>query len=111
MLVNWLYNGIKTLLFLWWTITVRSVSKGTYIERPPVYKDHLEIFWISSLYPQSAYMYFCGLGCLKKGVISYSKSISDVKKKARPRKCKLLNDLKVRNHCEAKKKRYTSKAV
>jgi len=24
---------------------------------------------------------------------------------------KLLNDLKVRNHCEAKKKRYTSKVV
>jgi len=30
------------------------------------------------------------------------------KKKARTRKCKLLNDLKVWNHCEAKKKRYTS---
>jgi len=105
MFVNWLYGGIRTLLFLWWTITVEPVLKGTCIERPPVYKEHIEILWISSLYPQSAYM-ACAVS--KKDVISYSKSISDVKKKARPRKCKLLNDLKVWNH---KNKRYTSKAV
>jgi len=45
-----------------------------------VYKDHLIILWMSSLYPQSAYMYFCGLCCLKKDVISYPKNISTVKK-------------------------------
>ena len=38
---------------------------------------------------------------------SYPKSISAVKK-ARPRKCKLLRDLKMWYHCEAKKKSYTS---
>jgi len=43
MLVNWLYGGIRKLLFLWWTITVEPVLKGTCIEIPPVYKDHLEI--------------------------------------------------------------------
>jgi len=80
MLVSWLYGGIRTLLFLWWTITVEPILKGTCIEIPLVYEDHLEIFWISSLYPQNAYMYFCGLCCLKKYVISYSKNISDVKK-------------------------------
>jgi len=80
---------------------------GICIERPPVYKNHLKILWISSLYPQSAYMYICGLCCLKKDVISYPKNISDVKKG----EAKLLNDLKVCIHCEAKKKRYTSKAV
>jgi len=42
--------------------------------------------------------------------LSYPKNISPVKK-ARTRMCKLLNDLKVWNHCEAKKKIYTSKAV
>jgi len=36
-LVNWLYDGIRTLLFLWWTITVEPVLKWTCIERPPVY--------------------------------------------------------------------------
>jgi len=36
MLVNWLYDGIITLLFLWWAITVEPVLKGTCIERPPV---------------------------------------------------------------------------
>jgi len=56
------------------------VLKGTFIEILPVYKDHLEILWISNLYPQSACMYFCVLCCLKKDVISYSKYISDVKK-------------------------------
>jgi len=100
--VNWLYGGIRTLLF--WTITVKPVLNGTCIE---IYKDHLEILWISSLYPQSAYMDFCGLCCLKKDVISYSKNISDIKKG----EAKLLKDLKVWNHCEAKKKRYTSKVV
>jgi len=41
MLDNWLYfSGIRTLLFLWWTITVEFVLKGTCIEGPPVYKDH-----------------------------------------------------------------------
>jgi len=74
MLINWLYDGIRTLLFLWWTITVELVLKGTCIEI-----DHLEILWISSLYSQSAYVYFCDLCCLKKDVISYSKNISDVK--------------------------------
>jgi len=54
--------------------------EGICIERPPVYKDYRKILWISSLYPQSAYMYFCGLCCLKKDLISYSKNISDVKK-------------------------------
>jgi len=75
-----LYGGIRTLLFLWWTIIVEPVLKETCTEIPPVYKDHLEILWISSLYPQSTYMYFCGLCCLKKDVISYSKNIFDVKK-------------------------------
>jgi len=42
-LVNWLYIGIRTLLLLCWTITVEPVLKGTCIERPFVYKDHLEI--------------------------------------------------------------------
>jgi len=55
--------------------------KGTYIERPPVYKDHLKIFCISSLYLQSAYMYFCGLCCLKKDVISHSDINKGVAKK------------------------------
>jgi len=32
------------------------------------------------LYPQSAYMCYCDLCCLKKDVISYSKNIFDVKK-------------------------------
>jgi len=72
MLVNWLYGGIRTLLFLWWTIIVEPVLKGTCIEIALVYEDHLETLWISSLYPQSAYMYFCGLCCLKKDVICYS---------------------------------------
>jgi len=75
-LVNWLY--FITLLFLWWAITVELVLKGTFIERPSVYKDHWKILWISSLYTQSAYMYFC---CLKKDVISYPKYISAVKKR------------------------------
>jgi len=35
MFVNWLYGGIRKLLFLWWTIAVKS---GTCIERTPVYK-------------------------------------------------------------------------
>jgi len=39
MLVNWLYSGIRTLLFFWWAITVEPVLKETCIERPPVYKD------------------------------------------------------------------------
>jgi len=39
--------------------------------------------------------------------ILFQKNISDVKK-VKSRKCKILNDLKVWNHCEAKKKRYTS---
>jgi len=34
MLVNWLYGGIRTLLFLWWAITVEPVLKGICIERP-----------------------------------------------------------------------------
>jgi len=42
-------------------------------------------------------MHICDLYCLKKDVISYSKNISDVKKG----ESKLLNDLKVWNHCEA----------
>jgi len=106
LLVNWLYSGIQTLLILWWAIKVEPVLKRTCIE----IKDHLyhlKIVWISSLCPQSAYMYFCGLCCLKKDVISYSKNISDVK----IGEAKLLKYLKVWNHCEAKKKRYTSKAV
>jgi len=41
MLVNWLYGGIWTLLFLWWAITVEPVLKGTCIERPPVYKQYI----------------------------------------------------------------------
>jgi len=49
-------------------------------------------------------MYFCGL---KKDVISYPKNFSAIKNG----ETKLLNDLKVGNHCEAKKKRYTNKAV
>jgi len=73
MIVNWLYGGIRTLLFLWWAITMELVLKGTCIERPP--KNSL-----NKVYPQSAYMYFCGLCCLKKDVISYPKNISDVKK-------------------------------
>jgi len=105
MLVNWLYGGIRTLLFLWWTIIVELVLKGTSIERPLVIKDHLEILWISSLYPTKSIhvQYFCGLCHFKKDVISYSKNISDVKK-VMQRKCKLLNNLKVWNHCEAKNK-------
>jgi len=103
MLVNWLYfGGIWTLLFLWWAITVEPVLKGTCIEGLPVYKDH--ILWISSLYTQSVYMYFCGFWCLKKDVIPYPQTTSAVKEKARPRKCKLLNDFKVWNHCEARRK-------
>jgi len=39
MLVNWLYGGIRTLLFLLWAITVEPVLKGTCIEN----KDHFEI--------------------------------------------------------------------
>jgi len=74
-----LYDGVRTLLFLWWTITVEPVLKGTCIEIPPVYKDHLEILWISSLYPQSACMYLWLVLSQKKDVISYSKNISDVK--------------------------------
>jgi len=75
MLVNWLYGGVRTLLFLWWAITVEPVLKGICIKRPPVYEDHLEILWISSLYPQSASMYFCGLCFLKQDVISYPKHL------------------------------------
>jgi len=41
MLVNWLYGGIRSLLFLWWAITVEPVLKVTSIEIPSVYKDHL----------------------------------------------------------------------
>jgi len=81
MLVNWLYGDIRILLFLWWAITVEPVLKGTCIERPCVYKDHLKIPWVSSLCPLSAYMYFCGLCCLKKDAISYPKNISDVIKR------------------------------
>jgi len=33
MLVNWLYGGIWTLLFLWWTIAAEPVLKGTCIEK------------------------------------------------------------------------------
>jgi len=63
------------------------------------------------VYPQSAYMYFCGLCCLKKNVISYSKNVSDVKK-GEPKKVQVTERLKsVKNHCETKKKRYTSKFV
>jgi len=91
MLVIWSYSGIRAIMFLWWAITVEPVLKGTCIERPPVYKDHLKILWISSLYPQSAYMYFCGLCCLKKDLISYPKNISAIKKG----EAKLLNNLKV----------------
>jgi len=81
MLVNWFFIGIRTLLFLWWTITVEPVLEGTCIERPPVYKDHLEILWISSLYPQSAYMYFLWLVLSQKRcVILLQKNISDLKK-------------------------------
>jgi len=36
MLINWLYGGIRTLLFLWWAITVEPVLKRTCIEGPPV---------------------------------------------------------------------------
>jgi len=50
---------------------------------------------------QSAYLW------LVLVITTYFKNISDVKKG----KHKLLNDLKVWNHCEAKKKRYTSKVV
>jgi len=70
----------------------------------------LKHYWSCDVYPQSVYMYFCDFCCLKKDVISYSKNISDVKK-GEPIKCKLLNDLKEWNHCEAKKKRYTNKVV
>jgi len=28
MLVNWFYGGIRTLMFLWWTITVEHVLEG-----------------------------------------------------------------------------------
>jgi len=59
--------------------TVEPVLKGTCIEIPPVYKDHLKVL-LSSLYPQSVYMYFCGLWCLKKDAISYPKNISAIKK-------------------------------
>jgi len=44
MLVNWCTSSaIRTLLFLWWAITVEPVLKETCIERSPVYKDHLKI--------------------------------------------------------------------
>jgi len=46
MLVNWLYGGIRTLLVLWWAITLEPVLKRACIERPPK----------SSLYPLSACM-------------------------------------------------------
>ena len=45
------------------------------------------------VYPQSAYMYFCDLCCLKKDVISYSKNISDVKK-GEPKKVQVTERLK-----------------
>jgi len=64
MLVNWFYGGIRTLLLLWWTITVEPVLEGNLYK-----KNHLEILWISSLYPQSAYMYLCGLHCLKSDIL------------------------------------------
>jgi len=35
MLVNRLYGGIRTSLFVWWTITVEPVLKGPCIERQP----------------------------------------------------------------------------
>jgi len=35
MFVDWLYGGTWTLLFLWWTITVEPVLKGSFIEWPP----------------------------------------------------------------------------
>jgi len=103
MLVNWLYGGIRTLLFLWWIITVESVLKGTCIE------DHLSIkttkkLWISSLYPQCIHV-FLWLVLSQKDILSQKDLWC--KRKARPRKCKLLNDW---NHWEDKKKRYTSKA-
>jgi len=28
MFANWFYGGIRTLLFLWWTITVEPVLEG-----------------------------------------------------------------------------------
>jgi len=61
--------------------------KGTCIKRPPW------ILWISSLYSQNSYMYFCDLCCLKKDVISYSKNISDVKK-GEPKKVQVTEWLK-----------------
>jgi len=48
MLVN---CGIRTLLFLWWAITVQPVLKWACIERPPVYKDHLKILLIREFIP------------------------------------------------------------
>jgi len=47
------------------------------IERPPVYKDHLKILWISSLYPQNAYM---ACAVLKKMWYPIPTNISAVKK-------------------------------
>jgi len=40
MLVNWLYSGIRTLLFLWWAITVEPALKGTCLEGN---RDHLSM--------------------------------------------------------------------
>jgi len=66
MLVNWLYGGIRTLLFLWWTITVESVLKGTCIEIPPVYKDHQKFSLNKQFIPTKRIHVFLWLLCLKK---------------------------------------------
>jgi len=55
MLVNWLYGGIRTLLFLRWAITVKPILKGTCIEKPPVPSKNSLNKW---LYLKSACMYF-----------------------------------------------------
>jgi len=98
MLVNWLYSGIRTLLFLWWGITVEPVLKGNCIERPP--KNSLNKQFI----PTKCIHCTC---VSEKMWYPIPKNISAVKNG----EAKLLDDLKVWNHCEAKKKRYTGKAV
>jgi len=89
MLVNWFYSGIRTLLFLWWTIIVESVLKGICIERPPVSKNSLNKQFIPTKYIHV----FLWLVLPQKGVISYSKIISDVKN-GEAKKVKIIEWLK-----------------
>jgi len=70
MLVKWFYGGIRTLLFLWWTITVEPVLEGNLYRKTTLNSLNKQFI------PTKCIHVFL---CLKKDVISYSKNISDVK--------------------------------